>query len=80
MSQVNVKNDIRFVCIIIINNMIITLEYKGKLYSIEREPFETTEDSYKRAWYIVQNYDNFAYDQLYSMSIMKMNEKKGMHY
>ncbi len=60
--------------------MIVTLEYKGRFYSIEREPYELIEESYKRAWYIVQNYDKYSYDQLYSMSIMMINKKKGMEY
>lgn len=59
----------------------ICLEYQGKIYNIEVEPFETIEDSYKRAWFIVKNYDKYSeYNELYSLSIMMINKNKGMIY
>lgn len=54
----------------------IVLQYAGKLYNIEQEPFETVEDTYKRAWYIVKNNDKNAY----SNSIIMLNKTKGMEY
>jgi len=39
----------------------ISLYYAGQMYNIEQEPFETTEDSYKRAWYIIKNYGKYNY-------------------
>jgi hypothetical protein len=58
----------------------IQLYYMGKLYNIEQEPFETIEDSYKRGWFIVKNYDKYKKDELYSLSIITLNFEKGMTY
>lgn len=58
----------------------ISIQYKGKLYNIEQEPFESIEESYKRGWYIVKNYDKYDYNQLYSLSIIMINKNKGMIY
>jgi hypothetical protein len=58
----------------------ITIYYAGRMYDIEQEPFETTEDSYKRGWYIVKNYGKHVYDKLYSLSIMMLNKERGMQY
>lgn len=54
----------------------IVLQYQGKMYSIEQEPFETIEDTYKRAWYIVKNYDSNAY----AKSLIMLNESRGLIY
>lgn len=62
------------------SSTMITLQYRSQLYNIEAEPFETVRDSYKRAWYIVKNYDNYSYDELYSQSLMLINREKGMQY
>lgn len=64
----------------------ISLQYRGKIYNIETEPFETVEDSYKRAWYIVKefskdkNSDISDISSIYSSSIMMVNKNKGMVY
>lgn len=58
----------------------ISLQYCGKIYNISKEPHETIEESYMRAWFIVKNYSKYEYDELYSLSIMMINEKKGMNY
>jgi L-amino acid N-acyltransferase YncA len=59
----------------------ISIQYQGSLYNISQEPFETVEDSYKRGWYIVKNYNKFEnYQQLYSESIIMLNTAKGMTY
>lgn len=58
----------------------ISIQYQGKIYNIEQEPFESIEESYKRAWYIVKNYDKYDYNQLYSLSIIMINKNKGMIY
>ena len=60
--------------------IMISIQYQGKLYNIEQEPFESIEESYKRAWYIVKNYDKYDYNQLYSLSIIMINKNKGMIY
>ena len=56
----------------------ISISYKGKLYNIPREPFETMEDSYKRGWYIIKSDETF--DIAYSSSIMIVNKNKGLVY
>ena len=60
----------------------ISLQYHGKIYNIETEPFETIEDSYRRAWYIVKEIDGTSEDiaTIYSSSIMMINKNKGMVY
>lgn len=58
----------------------ISLQFKGKIYNIETEPFETVEESYKRAWFIVKNNDKYRYDELNSLAIMMINKNKGMCY
>lgn len=70
----------------------ISLQYQGKIYNIETEPFETTEESYKRGWFIVKqlscdssNNCNNCKDtndiaSIYSSSIIMINKNKGMIY
>lgn len=58
----------------------ITIEYRGKLYNINKEPNETIEDTYQRGWFIINNLGKYNKDQCYSLSIMMLNIKKGMNY
>jgi hypothetical protein len=58
----------------------INIYYSGKIYIIDKEPYETNEDVYMRGWYIVKNYNNFNYDELISMSKIYINEKNNMKY
>lgn len=51
----------------------LSLYYKLKIYNIKKEPFELLEDTYRRAWFIVKNYDNYEYNELYSLSIINNN-------
>ena len=61
-------------------NMIV-IQYQGKIYNIQQEPFESIEDSYKRGWFIVKNYQKYdSYRELYSLSIIMINKNKGMIY
>ena len=56
-------------CIIIVHN--------NSIYNIEKEPFETDENAYKRGWFIIKNqlsYNNI--NDLISRSIIYLNEKK----
>lgn len=53
----------------------IKIYYKGKVYSILKEPFEIIENTYKRGWFIINNYNNYNYDELISRSIIYINEK-----
>lgn len=67
----------------------ITIFSKGHIYIINKEPYETIGDVYKRGWYIINNIitdksdscdksDN--YTKLYSLSIIYNNKNKGMTY
>jgi hypothetical protein len=58
----------------------ISIEYRGKIYNIPEEPFETSEDSYKRGWYIVKNIQDSSFKETYSRSLMFLNKNKGMKY
>ena len=59
----------------------ITIQYQGSLYKIAQEPFETTEDSYRRGWFIIKNYDKYkTYEELYSESVIMLNTLRGMTY
>ncbi len=59
----------------------IIISCKGIIYKIDKEPFETYEDTYSRGWFIIKNkdvYDNCK--QLVSLSIIHNNNKKMMEY
>lgn len=59
----------------------ITIFNNGRIYIINKEPYETVCDVYKRGWYIINNIktdDN--YSKLYSLSIINNNKNKGMIY
>ena len=63
----------------------ITIFNKGRIYIINKEPYETVGDVYKRGWYIIKNIktdnsDNYNYTTLYSLSIINNNKNKGMTY
>jgi hypothetical protein len=64
----------------------ITIFNKGRIYIINKEPYETVGDVYKRGWYIINNIktdksDNSDnYTILYSLSIINNNKNKGMTY
>ena len=64
----------------------ITIFNKGRIYIINKEPYETIGDVYKRGWYIINNIksdnsDNSEnYTKLYSLSIINNNKNKGMTY
>jgi hypothetical protein len=64
----------------------ITIFNKGRIYIINKEPYETVGDVYKRGWYIINNIktDNSDksdnYTKLYSLSIINNNKNKGMIY
>ena len=61
----------------------ITIFNKGRIYIINKEPYETVGDVYKRGWYIIKNIktDNSDnYTKLYSLSIINNNKNKGMTY
>jgi len=59
----------------------ILINYNNFLYKIEKEPFESDEDSYIRGWFIVKNYNDYSnYNELISLSIIHLNKKYDMNY
>lgn len=60
--------------------MIIIINYNNKIYKIEKEPNELEEDTYKRGWFIIKNYNNYSYNELISRSIINLNIENGMNY
>lgn len=58
----------------------IFIYYKNNLYKIEKEPFETDENSYIRGWFIVKNYNNYSYNELISRSIIHLNSFNNLVY
>jgi hypothetical protein len=60
-------------CISIYNN--------GVIYIINREPYETNLDVYKRGWFIIKNkHQEKGKDQLQSISLIDIYKNKGMEY
>lgn len=59
----------------------IIIYNKGLIYKINREPFETNANVYKRGWYIINNINNETNNnKLISDSIININKNKGMIY
>jgi hypothetical protein len=57
------------------NNIIIV--HNDYIYNIDKEPFETDENTYKRGWFIIKNYLNYSnLKELISNSIINLNENK----
>ena len=46
------------------------------IYKIEKEPYETDENTYKRGWYIIKNYEKGNYEEIIGKSIKYLNEEK----
>lgn len=60
---------------------VIIVNHKGHIYNIEKEPFETYEEAYQRAWFIINNHDKYRdVKQLISLSFINVYKKKGMQY
>jgi hypothetical protein len=56
---------------------IIIIIYDNNIYKIEKEPFETDENTYKRGWFIIKNLkDNDNYEEIVNKSIIYLNENK----
>lgn len=59
----------------------ILINHNGKIYIIDKDLFETTEETYKRGWFIIREYDKYKnYNELVSRSYIYMNQKKEMIY
>lgn len=64
---------------------IITIYNNGMIHLINREPYETNMDVYRRGWYIINNKTKVAAGatgsaNLYSNSLMEIYKNKGMTY
>lgn len=58
------------------NNKIVICN-NNFIYIIDKEPYETDENTYIRGWYIIQNFDKFSNkNELISNSLIYLNEKK----
>lgn len=51
----------------------ITIFFNNNIYIIEKEPFETINETYTRGWFIVKNYENINFNLLNSYSIINNN-------
>jgi hypothetical protein len=59
----------------------ILIYHKGLIHVIDKEPYETIGDVYKRGWFIINNKGNETNIQkLVSDSIIEINKNKGMDY
>ena len=67
----------------------IIIYNNGVLHNINREPYETNMDVYRRGWYIINNKTAYAADataataathNLYSLSLIEIYKNKGMVY
>lgn len=56
--------------------MFVIIINDNYIYKIRKLPFETDENTYKRGWFIIKNYNTFEYDELISRSIIYLNENK----
>jgi hypothetical protein len=58
------------------NNHIVVI-HENAIYDIEKEQFETDENTYKRAWFMIKNQNVFTtLSELISRSFIYLNEKK----
>jgi len=61
----------------------IIIYNNGVLHNINREPYETNMDIYRRGWYIINNKTEAAAattHNLYSLSLIEIYKNKGMTY
>lgn len=56
-------------------NFIIII-HDNFIFKIEKEPFETDEDTYRRGWFIIKNNPSVINDEIISKSIIYLNESK----
>jgi hypothetical protein len=55
----------------------IIIIHDNIIYKIYKEPYETDENTYIRAWFIIKNNDgNTNLDEIISRSIIYLNEHK----
>ena len=54
----------------------IIIIHDNYIYKIDKEPYETDENTYFRGWYIIKNSNSDNYDEIICRSIMYLNENK----
>lgn len=54
----------------------IVIIHDNNIYKIDKEPFETDENTYKRGWFIIKNYKGENYEEIIGKSIKYLNEQK----
>ena len=54
----------------------VIIIYDNNIYQIEKEPFETDENTYKRGWFIIRNIKDNNYEETVNKSIIYLNESK----
>jgi len=54
----------------------IIIVYDNYIYKIEKEQFETDENTYRRGWFIIKNQDKDNYEETVLKSIIYLNENK----
>ena len=55
---------------------IATIKYKGKIFRVTKQPFETHEQHLDRAWYMALHYTpTLSYSQLEDQALQWMYEK-----
>jgi hypothetical protein len=54
----------------------IIIVYDNYIYKIEKEPYETDENTYRRGWFIIKNQDKDNYEETVLKSIIYLNENK----
>ena len=59
----------------------ISIYNNGAIHIIDREPYETNMDIYKRGWFIIKNkHRESDKNKLISISLMDIYKNKGMVY
>ena len=54
----------------------IVMIHENKIYKIDKEPYETDENTYMRGWFIINHFNKFFDEELISRSIIYLNENK----
>ena len=54
----------------------IIIIHDNFIYKIEKEPFESDENTYKRGWFIIDNKNKYENNELITRSIIYLNESK----
>ena len=54
----------------------IVIIHDNNIYKINKEPYETDENTYFRGWYIIKNLKTDINDEIICRSIMYLNENK----